>query len=116
MENKIECNGRDIIGYGRKKPHPRWPNDAKLAINFVLNIEEGSEYSIGDGDGFSEATLTEFDRSYVPHGERDLAAESMFEYGSRAGVWRVLDLFEGRGLPLTLNGCAMAIARHDELA
>jgi peptidoglycan/xylan/chitin deacetylase (PgdA/CDA1 family) len=109
-------NDRDIIGYGRRKPHPRWPNDARLAINFVLNIEEGSEYSIGDGDGFSEATLTEFDRSYVPQGGRDLAAESMFEYGSRAGVWRVLDLFEEREVPLTLNACAMAIARHDKLA
>jgi peptidoglycan/xylan/chitin deacetylase (PgdA/CDA1 family) len=107
---------RDIVGYGRNKPDPKWPNSTVLAINFVLNIEEGAEYSIGDGDGFSEATLTEFDTSYVPHGVRDLAAESMFEYGSRAGVWRVLDLFEERGLPLTLNACAMAVERHGELA
>jgi peptidoglycan/xylan/chitin deacetylase (PgdA/CDA1 family) len=107
---------RDIVGYGSISPKPEWPNAAKLALNFVLNIEEGSEYSIGDGDGFAEATLTEFDRSYVPHGDRDLAAESMFEYGSRVGVWRVLRLFEERGLPLTLNACAMAVERHAELA
>jgi allantoinase len=54
---------RDLVGYGRNSPHPRWPNDARLAISFVLNIEEGSEYSIGDGDGFAEATVTEFDAS-----------------------------------------------------
>jgi len=107
---------RDIVGYGRNPPHPRWKNDARIAINFVLNIEEGTEYSIGDGDGFAEATLTEFDASYVPRGDRDLAAESMFEYGSRIGVWRVLRLFEERGLPLTLNACALAVERHCELA
>jgi allantoinase len=107
---------RDIIGYGRNIPHAAWPGEARIAINFVLNIEEGTEYSILDGDGFAEATLTEFDRSYVPRGDRDLAAESMFEYGSRVGVWRVLRLFEERGLPITLNGCALAIERHPELA
>jgi peptidoglycan/xylan/chitin deacetylase (PgdA/CDA1 family) len=107
---------RDLVGYGRSTPDPRWPNGARLAINFVLNVEEGSEYSIGNGDGFSEATVTEFDASYVPHGGRDLAAESMFEYGSRVGVWRVLRLFESYGLPLTLNACALAVERHPELA
>src|ERR1700712_5130516 len=107
---------RDILGYGRSIPHAAWPGDARIAINFVLNIEEGTEYSILDGDGFSEATLTEFDHSYAPHGTPDLSAESMFEYGSRVGVWRVLRLFEERGLPLTLNGCALAIERHPELA
>jgi allantoinase len=107
---------RDLVGYGRNPPNPRWPNDARLAVNFVLNIEEGSEYSIGNGDGFAEATVTEFDASYVPHGDRDLAAESMFEYGSRVGVWRVLKLFKDYGLPLTLNACALAVERHVELA
>jgi peptidoglycan/xylan/chitin deacetylase (PgdA/CDA1 family) len=107
---------RDLVGYGRSPPNPRWPGDARLAINFVLNIEEGSEYSIDNGDGFAEASVTEFDESYVPRGERDLAAESMFEYGSRVGVWRVLRLFEQYGLPLTLNACALAVERHAELA
>lgn len=107
---------RDLVGYGRNPPDPQWPDGARLAVNFVLNIEEGSEYSIGDGDGFSEATVTEFEDSYVPRGARDLAAESMFEYGSRIGVWRVLRLFERYGLPLTLNACALAVERNAELA
>jgi len=106
---------RDFVGYGRNPPNPEWPDGARVALNFVLNIEEGSEYSIGNGDGFSEATLTEIGESWVPRGERDLAAESMFEYGSRVGVWRVLRLFEERGLPLTIFGCAMAIERNPEL-
>jgi allantoinase len=112
----IQNGQRDLVGYGKQVPHPKWPHGARIAINFVLNIEEGSEYSIGDGDGFSEATVTEFDASYVPRGDRDLAAESMFEYGSRVGVWRVLRLFEQYGLPLTLNACALAVERHGELA
>jgi allantoinase len=107
---------RDLIGYGRNPPDPDWPDGARVALNFVLNVEEGSEYSIGNGDGFSEATLTEIGESWVPRGERDLAAESMFEYGSRVGVWRVLRLFEERGLPLTIFGCAMAIERNPDLA
>jgi allantoinase len=107
---------RDLIGYGRNPPSPDWPDSARLAINFVLNIEEGSEYSIGNGDGFSEATLTEVGESWVPRGERDLAAESMFEYGSRVGVWRILRLFQERDLPLTVFGCALALERQPELA
>jgi allantoinase len=107
---------RDFVGYGRKRPDPEWPDGARVALNFVLNIEEGSEYSIGNGDGYSEATLTEVASSWVPRGDRDLAAESMFEYGSRVGVWRVLKLFQERGLPLTIFGCAMAIERNPELA
>jgi peptidoglycan/xylan/chitin deacetylase (PgdA/CDA1 family) len=106
---------RDLIGYGRNPPHAGWPDGARIALNFVLNVEEGSEYSVGNGDGFSEATLTEVTESWVPRGERDLAAESMFEYGSRVGVWRVLRLFRERGLPLTVFGCAMAIERNPEL-
>ena len=84
---------RDLVGYGRTPPDPQWPNGARLALNFVLNIEEGSEYSIENGDGFSEASLTEMGDSPVPRGQRDLAAESMFEFGSRVGIWRILGLF-----------------------
>jgi allantoinase len=113
----IARNGeRDLIGYGRNPPDPDWPGGARVALNFVLNVEEGSEYSIGNGDGFSEATLTEMGDMAVPRGERDLAAESMFEYGSRVGVWRVLRLFEERGIPLTIFGCAVAIERNPDLA
>ena len=83
---------RDLIGYGGKPPHPHWPGEARLAVNFVINYEEGSEYNVHD-DGFSEATLTEMGESPLPRGARDLAAEGMFEYGSRIGVRRILDLF-----------------------
>ena len=79
---------RDLIGYADRPPNPQWPGSARLAINFVINYEEGSEYSIPDGDGFSEASLTESPSSTIPHGTRDLAAETLFEYGSRVGFWR----------------------------
>jgi hypothetical protein len=106
------ANGvRDLAGYGRTPPHPRWPNDARLALNFVLNIEEGSEYSIENGDGFSEASLTEMGESPVPRGQRDLAAESMFEFGSRVGIWRILGLFAARNLPLKAFACATVLER-----
>src|SRR6516162_5794495 len=78
---------RDLIGYGGKPPHPNWPGGARIALNFVMNYEEGSEYSIGDGDGRTDTGLIESASTTVPRGERDLAAESMFEYGSRVGFW-----------------------------
>ena len=107
---------RDLIGYGRNPPNPNWPNGARLAVNFVMNYEEGSEYSIPDGDGFSEASLTDMVRSELPHGKRDLAAESSFEYGSRVGFWRLLRLFQERNLPVTIFACALALERNLEAA
>ena len=103
---------RDLIGYGGHPPNPHWPGEARLALNFVLNYEEGSEYSIGDGDGQTDALLTEIGASPVPKGERDLAAESMFEYGSRVGFWRIMRLFAARQLPMTIFGCALALERN----
>src|SRR5580693_3314750 len=111
-----ENGTRDLVGYGRTPPHANWPGGARVALNFVLNVEEGSEYSIENGDGLSEATLTEMPESPFPRGSRDLAAESMFEYGSRVGVWRILDLFATRGLPLTSFACAMVLERMPDLA
>lgn len=103
---------RDLIGYGANPPDPAWPNGARLALNFVLNYEEGSEYSIPDKDGRSDSALTEVG-GYDPGLKgRDLAAESMYEYGSRVGFWRVLRLFQERNLPLTVFGCALALERH----
>jgi len=107
---------RDLVGYGANPPHPRWPDGARLAVNFVMNYEEGSEYSVPDGDGFSEATLTEAAGTSQSVRGRDLAAESMFEYGSRVGLWRLLRLFRERGLPLTVFGCALALERNPEAA
>ncbi|CAH1654571.1 MULTISPECIES: polysaccharide deacetylase family protein [unclassified Chelatococcus] len=107
---------RDFVGYGQNPPHAAWPNEARVAVNFVLNYEEGSEYAIDDGDGRSEKALTEVLAPRVPEGARDLAAESMYEYGSRAGVWRVARQFTERGLPLTVFGCALAFERNPAVA
>lgn len=103
---------RDLIGYGRRPPHPRWPGEARVAVQFVLNIEEGGESSILNGDVQSEAWLHELPGRPPRADERDLSVEGMYEYGSRAGVWRILDLFDARGVPLT----AFAVGRALELA
>ena len=107
---------RDLVGYGAHPPDPQWPGGARLAVNFVMNYEEGSEYSVPDGDGFSEASLTESPDVPVLLGDRDLAAESMFEYGSRVGFWRIRRLFESRGIPLTVYACALALERNPAAA
>lgn len=107
---------RDFVGYGRKAPHPRWPGEARIAINFALNIEEGSEYSPLDGDARTDTALTEGEGMDTGIAGRDLAAESMYEYGSRVGVWRIMRMFEERALPFTAFACAVALERHDELA
>ncbi len=103
---------RDFVGYGAEPPHADWPGGARIAVNFVMNYEEGSEYSIGDGDGRSESALTEVSAPRVPVGQRDLAAESMYEYGARVGFWRVARLFAERGLPMTVFGCALSLERN----
>lgn len=107
---------RDLVGYGAHPPDPKWPGGARLAVNFVLNYEEGSEYALDEGDGHSDIFLTEMNASPVPHGERDLAAKSMFEYGSRVGFWRLHRLFQERRLPMTIFGCALALEKNPEAA
>lgn len=107
---------RDLVGYGETPPDPKWPGGAGVALNFVMNLEEGSEYSIGLGDGRSDATLTEITAARVPVGERDLAAESMFEYGSRVGFWRLRRLFAERNLPVTMFACALALEQNPDIA
>ncbi len=107
---------RDFRGYGATPPDPQWPGRAAVALNFVMNFEEGSEYSTLDGDGHSEDALLEVAKSRVPHGQRDLAAESMYEYGVRVGFWRLRRLFVQRKLPLTVFACALALERHPEAA
>jgi peptidoglycan/xylan/chitin deacetylase (PgdA/CDA1 family) len=107
---------RDLVGYGEHPPDIRWPGGARLALNFVLNYEEGSEYSMQDGDGRSDATLTEVAQPRVPRGDRDLGAESMFEYGSRVGFWRLYRLLRDRGLPMTVFASALALERNPQAA
>jgi len=106
---------RDFVGYADSPPDIRWPGGARLAVNFVLNVEEGSEYSMQDGDGRTDASLSEVATPRVPRGDRDLGAESMFEYGSRVGFWRIHRLFQERGLPLTAFACAVALERNPEI-
>jgi allantoinase len=105
---------RDLIGYGAQPPHPRWPGDARIALQFVLNYEEGAESSVLHGDAGSEQFLSEM---YNPpaFAARHLSMESIYEYGSRAGVWRILREFERRGLPLTVFGVGMALERHPDV-
>ncbi len=104
---------RDMVGYGGKFPDPKWPGGARIAVNFVLNYEEGSEYSIDD-DNVSETILSEASLAGFGRGKRDLAIESIYEYGSRAGFWRLAREFERRKIPLTLFGCSMALERNPE--
>ena len=92
--------GRDYVGYAGNPPDPQWPNGARMAINFVMNYEEGSEASVLDGDEITDTNMTEAHGVNQPLKGRDLAAESMFEYGSRVGFWRLMRLFQERGLPL----------------
>ncbi len=105
---------RDLIGHGRNPPHARWPGGARIAVQFVLNYEEGSENSVLHGDAGSEQFLSEmFNPPAFP--DRHMSMESIYEYGSRAGVWRLLREFEQRGMPLTIFGVSMALERHPEL-
>jgi allantoinase len=105
---------RDLVGYGRTPPHARWPGDARVAVQFVLNYEEGGENSVLHGDAGSEQFLSEIVGA-AAYPDRHLSMESIYEYGSRAGVWRILREFERRGLALTVFGVSMALERHPEL-
>ena len=101
---------RDLQGYGRQPPHAEWPDQARVAVQFVLNFEEGGENSVLHGDPGSEQFLSEmFNPAAFP--DRHLSMEGIYEYGSRVGVWRILREFERRGLPLTVFGVGMALER-----
>lgn len=103
---------RDLYGYGPTPPDPQWPNGARLAVQFVLNYEEGGENCVLHGDDASETFLSEIvsARPYV--GRRHMSMESLYEYGSRVGVWRIFNLFKKKQLPLTIFGVAMALERN----
>ena len=105
---------RDMAGYGRAPPYANWPGRARIAVQFVLNFEEGSENCVLHGDAGSEQFLSEmFNPATYP--ERHLSMESIYEYGSRVGVWRILREFERRGLPLSVFGVGMALQRNPEV-
>jgi putative urate catabolism protein len=107
---------RDLRGYGRTPPDPRWPGDAAVAVQFVLNYEEGGENSVLHGDPASEAFLSEIVGAQPIPAKRHMNMESIYEYGTRAGFWRVLRLFEERRIPFTCYAVAMAIERYPEAA
>ena len=103
-----------MVGYGRDVPHAQWPGRAKIAVNFVLNYEEGGENSPLHGDAATETFLSEMVTA-AAYENRHMTMESMYEYGSRAGVWRILREFEKRGLPMTIFAVGMAVQRYPEL-
>jgi putative urate catabolism protein len=103
---------RDLVGYGARPPRPKWPGGARLALQFVLNYEEGAENSILHGDKASEAFLSEIVAAKPLEGVRHMSMESLYEYGSRVGVWRLLEIFAHHDLPLTVFGVAMAMERN----
>ena len=106
---------RDLIGYNAQPPHAHWPDDARIAIQFVLNYEEGGENCVLHGDPASEMFLSEIIGAEPFQNARHMSMESIYEYGSRAGVWRILNLFRARKIPITLFAVAMAMQRHPQV-
>ena len=114
MGDKTTNYPRDLIGYGQKVPDPRWPKSARIALQFVVNYEEGAENCTLHGDNASEAFLSEIVGA-APHvGRRHMNMESIYEYGSRAGFWRLHRMFTARQIPVTVFGVAMALDRNPE--
>jgi peptidoglycan/xylan/chitin deacetylase (PgdA/CDA1 family) len=106
---------RDMVGYGRDAPHPRWPGDARIAIQIAINYESGAESSVLHGDRASEGALT--DTPFPPvTGERLALVESAYEFGSRVGIWRLLDMVEERAIKVSLFGVVQALERNPEVA
>jgi putative urate catabolism protein len=107
---------RDMVGYGAQPPHARWPGDARVALQIVVNYEEGAENNVLHGDAASETFLSEIIGAAAFEGRRHMSMESIYEYGSRAGFWRLMRLFEERELPVTMFAVAMALERHPDAA
>src|SRR5258705_2715241 len=107
---------RDLVGYGARPPHADWPGGARIALQFVLNYEEGAESSVLHGDAASETFLSEIVGATPFPGARHMSMDSLYEYGSRARVWRLLRLFRERKMPLTIFAVAIALPRNREAA
>lgn len=106
---------RDMVGFGQNPPHPAWPQDAAIAVQFVVNFEEGAENCVLHGDPASEAFLSEIVGAEAWPGQRHMNMESIYEFGSRAGFWRLHRLFSDRNIPVTVFGVAMALQRVPEI-
>jgi putative urate catabolism protein len=111
-----EAGERDLCGYGAELPHPRWPGDARVALNFVVNYEEGAEYSLLNGDDRPETILSEVAAAPPVLGARDLNMESMYDYGARAGIWRALRAFRERDVIPTVYAVGLAMQRNPRVA
>jgi putative urate catabolism protein len=107
---------RDMVGYGAHPPQPHWPGDARVALQIVVNYEEGGENNVLHGDPASETFLSEIIGAPAFEGRRHMSMESIYEYGSRAGFWRLMRLFEDRKVPVTMFAVAMALERHPDAA
>ena len=103
---------RDMLGYGARPPKANWPGGARVAVQFVMNYEEGGENCILHGDDASESFLSDMIGTPALSGQRHMSMESLYEYGSRVGVWRLLDLFKRKEIPITLFAVAMAMERN----
>ena len=114
-QHKVPGPTRDLVGYGRHVPQVVWPHQARIAVNFVINMEEGSEVHVA-ADGRNETILSEFPPPSMAEGMRDLALESVYEYGARAGIWRLQRLFDHRSVPVTLYAAAVALEQNPEVA
>jgi allantoinase len=114
--NPTEPYPRDLVGYGAKPPHPRWPNDARVAVSIVLNYEEGGEQCVLHGDAHSESVLTDLGAVEALQNARNLNVESNFEYGSRAGFWEIMRVLRERRVDATIYAVGMALERNPEAA
>ena len=112
----MKKDARDFIGYGRESFDPKWPKKSRLAINFIINVEEGSEYSPLMGDSKSESGLSEVPGGRHKINQRDLAIESIYEYGSRVGFWRLTTLLEKYKMPHTFFVCALTLLQNKEIS
>jgi peptidoglycan/xylan/chitin deacetylase (PgdA/CDA1 family) len=106
---------RDHIGFGRHPPNPQWPNNAKIAVSFVINYEEGAERTVQNGDSQSENHLWEQTHIAPRQGERAVNVESDYDYGSRRGVWRLLNILEEKGYTCTVYAVGMALEKNPEV-
>src|ERR1700758_5723586 len=107
---------RDLSGYGAHPPHPRWPNEARIAVSLVLNYEEGGEACVLEGDGHSESVLTDLGAVEALPGVRNLNVESLFEYGSRVGFWEIMRVLKSMGAPATVYAVGVALERNPQAA
>ena len=116
MYKATDTYPRDLKGYGPTPPNANWPGGARVALQFVINYEEGGENCILHGDAASETLLSEIIGAEARKGVRHMSMESFYEYGSRVGVWRLFNLFKSRGIPVTIFAVAMALERYPEVA